>query len=137
MRIATSIDWSFLTRFLTKKTKRITLIVAMIVLYVMYSSIEWSHHNQMQTDDFWVTWSWVLAVPAGICWLWGEWKENYWHQILGAILFVFLGPVLSMGSELRNIHIFSEFERNIMLLCLVSGLVFMLFYMKNKFSNQS
>lgn len=133
MRISTSIDWSFFNSFLTQKRKRITLIMSMIILYALYDFIEWSHHTQMRIDDdFWSTWSWLVAIPVGIVWLWGEWKDNYWHQIIGAILFLFIGPILSMGSELRNIHIFSSTERNEMLLCIIVGLVLFALYIRSK-----
>jgi|GEM_PF-5399915 len=132
MKIGTSIDWSYFSRFLTEKTKRIMFIMAMIILYVIYDCIEWAHHSQMRIDNFWTTWSWILAIPTGLLWIYGELKNNISKQIIGCLLFIFLGPVLSMGVELRNIHIFSPFERMEMLVCTIVGLTLFALYIRSK-----
>lgn len=135
MRIATSINWSYFSRFMTPKTKRIALIIAMVILYTVYDRIEWIHHNQMRTDNFWITWSWVIAIPAALWWLWAEYRDKVLYQAFAIIVFLFIGPVLSMSSEVRNIHIFSELERNVMLLCIIMGGCLFFLYMKNKLTD--
>lgn len=133
MRISTKIDWSYFSRFMTKKTKRVILIIAMIIIYTIYDRIEWIHHNQMRTDDnFWATWSWVIAIPAGLWWLWAEVKRKHSQQFVAGLLFLFLGPVLAMGTELRNLSTFSETERWEMLVCMIIGVAAFAGYIKAK-----
>lgn len=107
----------------------------MIILYLIYDRIEWVHHNQMRTDNFWITWSWVVAMPAALWWLWAEYTEKVLYQAFAIIVFLFIGPVLSMSSEVRNIHIFSDFERIMMLLCVVIGFCLFFLYMRNKLTD--
>lgn len=133
MHIATSIDWSFFNPFLTEKRKQKVLLTMMIVLYILYENIEFEHHAQMRGDDnFWTTWSWIVVAPSALWWLWAEYKDKVWHLLPAGLVFLFTGPILSMGSEIRNIHIFSGSERNQMLLCIITGSIIFALYIRSK-----
>lgn len=133
MRIATTINLSVL---FTEKRKRILYIITMVGLYGLYESIEFDHHDQMlQDDNFWTTCGWIVAIPGAIYWLWGEQTKNHWGKFLGPVLFLFAGPVLAMGSELRNLHIFTTNERWKMFACMILGIMFFILYVRSVFEN--
>lgn len=138
MRIATSIDWTmiqqFFTGFFTSKKICIISLMTLFATYFTYDNIEWSHHSQMPgvQDDFLTHWGWIVTIPAAIWWLWAETTKKHFQQIAAGLLFLFLGPVLAMGVELRNLHIFSIVERWEMLVCIFVGVASFFAYIRAK-----
>lgn len=128
MRIATTIQWRSL---IPKKTT--VLLFMMLISYTVYDYLEYRHYYQMRGDDsLFAHWSWILSLLVGVWWLWAEINNKYSQQFGAGILFVFLGPALSMGIELRNLQAFSGTERWEMVVCMLVGVVSFVGYMKNK-----
>lgn len=136
MRIATSIDRTmirqFFTGFFTSK-KTVILLIVMFASYAIYDFIEWQHYSHLRGDDkFFVHWGWAITTPMAIWWLWAEVKRKYSQQFAAGLLFLFLGPALAMGTELRNLSTFSATERWEMLACMFVGGISFFVYIRAK-----